>query len=123
MSSLREARRREFALADHFGLPELLLLWGHLKFLFRSSSHLGQSNDVTKCKFMCPVPTTLKCQSLEQRKVYGRAMQGDRWFMPPQTLNSRKGLSKAFLKARRGEECGCLWQTSWCRNPLFLMFL
>ena len=46
--------------------------------------------------------TRPKCQSLEWRKVYCRAVQGDRWLMPPKIPNSPKAFSKAFLKARWG---------------------
>ena len=43
-------------------------------------------------------PNRLKCQSLEQRKIQCRAIQGDRQIMPP-SPNSLKGFNKAFLKA------------------------
>ena len=51
-------------------------------------------------------------QSLEQKKVCCRAMQGVGWLMPQRTPNSSKGVSKAILKARRGrgmvDSCKCL---------------
>ena len=40
---------------------------------------------------------------LEQRKVYCRAMQGVSSCL--KTLNSSKGISKAFFKARQGRGC------------------
>ena len=46
--------------------------------------------------------TILKRQTLEQRKVYYRAMQGEWVAHASKTLNSLKGFSKAFLKARWG---------------------
>ena len=47
--------------------------------------------------------TILQCGSLEQRKVYCRAMNGERWLMSPNTPKSPKGFSKAFLKAKWGK--------------------
>ena len=45
-------------------------------------------------------PNKQKCPSLEQRKVYCRAMQGERWLMPLKALSSLKGFCKALLRAR-----------------------
>ena len=74
-------------------------------------------------------PNRPKYCSLEQRKIYHRAMQGDEWLMPPKPLNSPKGFCKAFLKARwrRGftgyviSSCTILWLvdsevTVWCHR-------
>ena len=52
------------------------------------------------CSWCTVRPNKLKLQSLEQRKVYCRAKQGERRLVPRHSLtpNSLKSFSKAFLK-------------------------
>ena len=46
--------------------------------------------------------TQSKCQSLKQRKIYCRALQGEWVACAQKTPELPKGFSKAFLKTRRG---------------------
>ena len=50
-------------------------------------------------QFVCPMHSEAKpkCLSLEHRKIYCRAMQGEQVAHVPQTPNSPKGFSEAFV--------------------------
>ena len=54
------------------------------------------------CTWCTVKPNTLKCQSLEQREIYYRAIQGELVACAQRTLNSQKSFSKAFLKVQSG---------------------
>ena len=59
---------------------------------------------VVEWKFACSTHSEAnkaKHLSLEQRKIYCRALQGDGFLVPNKTPNSWMGSSKALLKARR----------------------
>ena len=45
-------------------------------------------------------PNKQKCPSLEQRKVYCRAMQEDGWLVPSKALSLPKNFGKVLLKVR-----------------------
>ena len=86
-------------------LSEPALLSFSCTFLNHSSSqfpglfsfwNLLLSEIVTKCKFVCPTHCEAKRWSLEQRKVYCRAMQEENGLMYPQAPNSRRVLAKQF---------------------------
>ena len=56
-------------------------------------------------KFACSTHSEAdkaKHPSLEQRKVYCRALQGDGFLVPNKTPNSWMGFGKALLKSKRG---------------------
>ena len=59
-----------------------------------------ESVNASSCVRCTVKPDELKHRSLEQRKVYCRAMQGERWLMPLKALSSLKGFCKALLRAR-----------------------
>ena len=65
---------------------------------------MSPTTPVVKHKFMCLTHSVrlnkLKHGSLDQRKVYCRAEQGDGWLVPPKTPNSPMAFSKALLKAK-----------------------
>lgn len=69
--------------------------------------------NTSSCSWCTVSPDKLKCQSLEQRKVYGRTMQADRWLMLPQTL------WRVSAKDRWGRGMVGCWKL-FCWNPLFL---
>ena len=46
-----------------------------------------------------------KHQSMEQRKVYCRAMQGDRWLMPPKKPKLLEGFWQIIFKSQVREWC------------------
>ena len=86
----------------------------------------GMGSFVTVCVCLCYQmqvqwgQTVLRHWSLEQRKVYSRALWGDGWLMLlnlelPETFHPR------FFKVKLREGHDSLLQTSWCRNPLFLL--
>ena len=61
---------------------------------------------LTQYQFLDTVrPNKWKRRSLEQRKVYCRAMQGDWWLMP-QSPELLEGLQKSTFKGQVREGCG-----------------
>ena len=75
------------------------LTWKGKRKLFWKSATKWMQVCVPNAQWGQTIP---KRWSLEQRKIYCRAKQGDGWFMPPQTPNCPMGFRKAFLKARWG---------------------
>ena len=99
----------------------ILLFFGVLSFslCLRPLSYKYMLLNAGSCPRRTVRPNTLKCQSLEQRKVYCRAVQGDRWLMPPNP-ELPKGFQQSIFKGKVREGCGLLLQISWFWNPLFL---
>ena len=65
-------------------------------------------------------PNKPKHWSLEERKVYWRAMQGDKWLVIPTSLKYPKHLEPKFQSIFKGkvrEGSGWLLQNSWWGNP------
>ena len=75
--------------------PELALLPSALQMVTHGSLYVA----ATKCTFVGPMHSEAKqYQNVRvwSGKVYCRAVQGDRWLMPPEILYSSKAFSKAF---------------------------
>ena len=89
-------------------LPKLWLPGGGTS-SFRMSG--TPSQHVTKGKFVCPMhtvrPNKPKRRSLEQRKFYCRATQGDGWLMPQTPRGFQQGTFKGMVQ----EGCGWLFRT------------
>ena len=63
----------------------------------------------------------LKCWSLKKRKVYCRSPQGEWVAHVSENLELPEGLQQSIFKSKVKKGHGWLLQTSWCRNPLFLL--
>lgn len=114
-----------FPVLHHF--PELAQKPCGLQFelQFESKDHLFSSGFIKILSIMLLLSnlgnaewsqTNQKPWSSEQRKVYCRGMQEDRWLVPPRVL---EGFQQSSYKGKVRGGHGWLLQTSQCRNPLF----